>query len=624
MKRKSAQFLFLPVLAVLFFAGCSASYNFSPTPIPDGATPSLASISLTTSTPLPRFGPPIHSIQGDAQVSPLNNQEVNNVHGVVTAVKADGFYMQDPSPDSDNGTSEGIFIFTAAPPSVKIGDEILVSGKVSEFYPGGIATGNLSVTEIKNPRIAKIKAGYPLPTPVVIGRGGRVPPPQVIKGGNEEYNPDTNDLDFYESMEVMLVQVNQAVVVGPTNDYKETAILADDGKDAGLRTLRGGILIRQEDFNPERIIIDDLLTKLPDFNVGDSFDQPITGILDYSFGNFKLELTKTPSFQPGQLTKEIAPDPKPDELSLASMNVQNLDPGDGKTRFDEYARLIVNNLRTPDIISLDEIQDNNGLTDDLVTDASQTYRMLIDAVKSAGGPTYDYRDIPPERNQDGGEPGGNIRVGFLFRTDRGIHFIDRGKGGAADTVGIKAGSNGPELTLNPGRIEPNNPAFSNSRKPLVGEFLIGDHKIFLIGVHLNSKGGNSPIFGRYQPPVLSSEKQRIKQAEVIRTFIDTILQLDEQANILVLGDFNDFQFSTTLKQLTQNGLENLVLTLPENQQYSYVYDGNSQVLDQLVASHSLAERLSFYNAIHVNAEFAFNNRLSDHDPILSRFKLKSR
>jgi len=344
--------------------------------------------------------------------------------------------------------------------------------------------------------------------------------------------------------------------------------------------------------------------------------------LDYSFGNFKLELTQFPSFQPGHLDKEIAPDSKSGDLSLASMNVQNLDPGDGKARFDEYARLIVNHLRTPDIISLDEIQDNNGLTDDPVTDASQTYRMLIDAIKSAGGPNYDFRDIPPQRNQDGGEPGGNIRVGFLFRTDRGIQFIDRGKGGATDTVGIKTGTNGPELNLNPGRIEPNNPAFNNSRKPLVGEFLYDGQKIFLIGVHLNSKGGDSPIFGRYQPPVLSSENQRIKQGEVIRTFIDTILKLDEQANILVLGDFNDFQFSTTLKQFTQNGLENLVLTLPENQQYSYVYDGNSQVLDQMIASHSLARRLSFYNAIHVNAEFAFNHRLSDHDPILAHFSLK--
>ncbi len=532
--------------------------------------------------------------------------------------------MQDPSPEYDNGTSEGNFIFTETPHSVKIADEILVSGKVSEFYPGGIATGNLSITEIKNPRIAKIKAGYPLPTPVVIGRGGRVPVSEVIKGANDQYNPDTNGLDFYESMEGMLVQVYQAVVVGPTNDYKETAILADDGKDAGLRTTRGRILIRQEDFNPERIIIDDLLTKLPDFNVGDSFNQPIIGILDYSFGNFKLELTQPPTFQSGHLDKEIAPDPKPGELSLASMNVQNLDPGDGIARFDEYARLIVNHLRTPDIISLDEIQDNNGLTDDPVPDASQTYRMLIDAIKSADGPNYDFRDIPPERNQDGGEPGGNIRVGFLFRMDRGIQFIDRGKGGASDAVAIKSGSNGPELTLNPGRIEPNNPAFNNSRKPLVGEFLYNGQKIFLIGVHLNSKSGDSPIFGRYQPPVLSSEKQRIKQGEVIQTFIDTILKLDEQANILVLGDFNDFQFSTTLKQLTQNGLENLVLTLPENQQYSYVYDGNSQVLDQMVASHSLAEELSFYNAVHVNAEFAYNNRLSDHDPILARFKLKSR
>ncbi len=554
----------------------------------------------------------------------MNNQAVNNVHGVVTAVRTDGFYIQDPSPDRDIGTSEGIFIFSETSPTVKIGDEVLVSGKVSEYYPGGIATGNLSVTEIKNPRVTKIAAGFALPTPVVIGRGGRMPPSQVIKGDKNEFNPDTNGLDFYESMESMRVQVNQAVVVGPTNGYKETAVLADDGQDANLRTPRGGILIRQDDFNPERIIIDDLLTNLPDFNVGDRFDQPITGILDYSFGNFKLQLTQPPSVQAGHLEKEIAPDPKPGELSLASMNVQNLDPGDGRARFDEYAQLIVKNLRSPDIISLDEIQDNNGLIDNQITDASQTYRMLIDAIIGAGGPAYDFRDIAPENDQDGGEPGGNIRVGFIFRTDRGIQFIDRGRSGASDAVDIKPGANGPELTLSPGRIAPNNPAFNNSRKPLVGEFLYKGQKIFLVGVHLNSKGGDSPLFGRYQPPVLSSEKQRNQQAEVIRTFIDKILGLDAHANIVVLGDFNDFQFSAALKLLTESSLKNLVMTLPENQQYSYVYEGNSQVLDQMLASPELAEKMDFYNAIHVNAEFASNNRLSDHDPILVRFSINSR
>ena len=254
----------------------------------DTPTPTLIPFTPTPTIPAIKFGPPIHSIQGEAQVSPMNGDAVNRVHGVVTAVKADGFYLQDPNPDQNNGTSEAIFVYSETTPKINIGDEVLVSGLVDEFYPGGIATGNLSVTEIKNPRVEILSEGMSLPVPITIGRGGRLPPSQVIKSDANLFDADVNGLDFYESLESMLVQVNQAVVVGPTNAYKETAVLADDGQDAGLRTPRGGIVIAQDDFNPERIIIDDLMTILPDCNVGDTFDQPLVGVLDYSFGNFKI------------------------------------------------------------------------------------------------------------------------------------------------------------------------------------------------------------------------------------------------------------------------------------------------------------------------------------------------
>ena len=74
---------------------------------------------------------------------------------------------------------------------------------------------------------------------------------------------------------------------------------------------------------------------------------------------------------------------------------------------------------------MEEIQDNNGPTDNGVVDATTTFNTLISAIQTAGGPTYVFRQINPVNDQDGGEPGGNIRVGFLFRTDRGLAFIDR-------------------------------------------------------------------------------------------------------------------------------------------------------------------------------------------------------
>jgi hypothetical protein len=70
----------------------------------------------------------IHDIQGAAHLSLLTGQTVTNVPGIVTTVASNGFYLQDPNPDADDSTSEGIFVFTSSAPTVTAGDSILVSG----------------------------------------------------------------------------------------------------------------------------------------------------------------------------------------------------------------------------------------------------------------------------------------------------------------------------------------------------------------------------------------------------------------------------------------------------------------------------------------------------------------
>ena len=187
---------------------------------------------------------------------------------------------------------------------------------------------------------------------------------------------------------------------------------------------------------------------------------------------------------------------------------------------------------------------------------------------------------------------------------------------------IKKRLTGTELTFNPGRIDPLNPAFNNSRKPLAAEFDILGKKYFIIGLHLNSKGGDTSLFGRYQPPLLVSEGQRVQQAEVVHRFIEKLMLVDPEARVLLLGDLNDFQFSKAIKSLAGDLVKDLALTLPLEEQYSYVYDGNAQVLDQMLVSPALFSKVKFYNAIHVNAEFAASRRLSDHEPILMRFDMK--
>jgi predicted extracellular nuclease len=116
-------------------------------------------------------------------------------------------------------------------------------------------------------------------------------------------------------------------------------------------------------------------------------------------------------------------------------------------------------------------------------------------------------------DQDGGQPGGNIRVGFLYNPAR-VSFVSHpGDSITANSPVCVAGH--VELAYNPGRIDPSSAAFFESRKPLAGEFLFNGEQVFIIGLHFSSKGGDNPLFGFTQPPVLVTEAQRIQQAQVV-------------------------------------------------------------------------------------------------------------
>lgn len=570
----------------------------------------------------------INDIQGAAHLSPLAGTSVLTT-GIVTATRSNGFWMQDPSPDSDPATSEGILIFTGSAPTVAVGDSVQVSGTVTEFRPGGATSTNLTTTELISPSVGVLSTGNALPASTVIGSGGRVPPNLVIEDdatGSVEtsgtFDPATDGIDFYESLEGMRVQVNDAVAVGPTSRFGEIPVVGDDGANAGVRTVRHGVVIRPNDFNPERILLDDTLVPTPLVNVGDHFAAPVVGVLDYSFGNFKLNVTTSPTRVDDGLAREVTRASRDQEIAVATYNVENLDAGDGTAAFARHADLIVDNLRAPDVLAIEEIQDSDGATNSAVTDASATWTTLISAIAAAGGPTYEYRQIDPVDDQDGGEPGGNIRVGFLFRTDRGVSFTDRAGGTSTSTTTVIDHPSGPRLSASPGRIDPLNAAWTTSRKPLVGEFRMRGKKVFLIVNHFASKGGDQPLFGHFQPPQRSSEVQRHAQAQVVNDFVDELLAADPRANVIVLGDINDFEFSQTVSILESGGaLTSLMDTLPQPERYSYVFDGNSQVLDQILVSGNLLSRFWVdYDPVHVNAEFA--DQASDHDPQVARFDLR--
>jgi predicted extracellular nuclease len=568
----------------------------------------------------------IRDLQGAAHISPFDGRDVTGVDGVVTVERPSSFWMQDPTPDGDPATSEGILVFGSGVGAlVNVGDHVRVGGRVLEFRPGGESTDNLTTTEITTPglSVAVLSSNNPLPAATVVGAGGRVPPARVIEddaAGSVEtsgvFDPATDGIDFYESLEGMLVQVNRAVAVGPRNGFGEIPVVGDNSALAGVDSVRGGILVRPNDFNPERIILDDTLMATPVVNVRDRFTTPVLGVIDYSFGNFKLNVTVPLTPIDGGLRRERTRGPSARELVVGTYNVENLDPGDGAA-FARHAALIVQNLRSPDLLAIEEVQDNDGPTDSAVTDASVTWEVLIDAVAAAGGPDYQYRQIDPVDDQDGGEPGGNIRVGFLFRTDRGLRFVDRPGGTSTTPTTVIDHPAGPRLSFSPGRVAPQDPAFVDTRKSLAGEFRLRGRTVFVVANHFSSKGDDDPLFGRWQPPVRASEPARHGQARAVNAFVDQLVAADRRADVIVLGDINDFEFSETVRLLEGGVLTTLMHTLPKAERYSYVFEGNSQVLDQILVSRPLLRSWRVdYDPVHVNAEFA--DQASDHDPQVAR------
>ncbi|MCZ4610445.1 endonuclease/exonuclease/phosphatase [Streptomyces sp. Lzd4kr] len=571
----------------------------------------------------------IHDVQGSTRISPYAGKQVTDVAGIVTGVRtygsSRGFWIQDPTPDDNPATSEGVFVFTSSNPKVAVGDSVLVSGTVSEYVPGGASSGNQSLTEITKPVITVVSSGNAVPAAKVIDAKS-VPATYSPEGDTAAagsvngltLEPGKYALDYYESLEGENVQVADTRVVGATDPYTELWVTVKPWEN---RNRRGGTVYGTYDSqNTGRLQIQSLgkTADFPTANVGDVLEGATAGPLDYNqFGGYTLVANQLGTLKSAGLKKEATQKQSRGELAVATYNVENLDPSDAT--FAEHASAIVNNLQSPDIVSLEEIQDNNGATNDGTVAADRTMTKLIDAIVAAGGPKYDWRSIDPVNNADGGEPGGNIRQVFLFNPER-VSFTDRAGGDATTAVGVTKVRGKAALTLSPGRIDPANAAFGSSRKPLVGEFVFRGKTVFVIANHLNSKGGDQGLTAQYQPPSRSSEVQRHAQATAIHSFVKDVLDTQKNADVIALGDINDFEFSDTVKILEGDGeLWSAIKSLPRSERYSYVYQGNAQTLDQILVSPSIRRGCDFeYDSVHINSEF--NDQISDHDPQVLRFR----
>ncbi|WP_409485003.1 endonuclease/exonuclease/phosphatase family protein [Arsenicicoccus dermatophilus] len=617
----------------------------TPTPTSTGtptATPTAAPTETPTATPTvtptptptrPQPGPlTIQDVQGTGFLSPVKGRSVTDVPGVVTAIRTTGrtkgFWIQQPAKDPARAdASSGIFVYTAAAPiTAKVGDSVLVSGVVSDHYAlrAGetvATTSSLSTTEITKPVVTVLSSGNPVPAALTLPAD--LPDTHAPKpaSGNVEEIPSVDvhrsALEWYEAHEGELVTVADARVVGPGKpQYGEIYVQT---KPNELRTPRGGTYVADDDRTPTgRVLVMPVDGKVPAANVGDVLQGETTGPVDWStYGGCTIAATRLGSHVDNHLQRTVVAGSNADRLTVATYNVENLAPTDPQAKYDALAAGVVTHLRSPDVITVEEIQDSSGAADDGTVDSSQTVATLLAAIKAAGGPAYQAAWINPEDGKDGGQPGGNIRVALFYNPAR-VRFVSRPGGTATTPTTVTRDTapgleDTPALSVSPGRVDPANPAWASSRKPLAGEFVFRGRKVVVVANHFNSKGGDDLADGRFQPPKRSSEVQRTQQARSLRAFVEQVKAVDPQANVILGGDFNDYQFSAPIRALTGDGtvVHDTMWSLPENERYSYVYNGISQTLDHLVVTPNLTADTRLQVA-HLNAEFAVQT--SDHDP----------
>ena len=339
--------------------------------------------------------------------------------------------MQQSNPDALlTASSSGLFVYTGSAPTVAVGDAVLVSGSVTDYYPlssgeNTATTANLSTTELTNlTAVTVVSSGNPLPEALVVG-ATTVPnryAPIPTDGRNIEsispVDPSNSTLEFWEAHEGMLVTVNNVRVVGPGQpQYGEIYVTT---KPSELRTPRGGTYLKSYEETPTgRLLIAPIDGKVPAADVGDVLTGATTGPVDWSsFGGYDIVATTLGAWEPHGLTPTSATPQAADQLAIGTYNVQNLMPSDAPSKYARLAAGVVDNLKSPDVIAVEEIQDNSGAKDDGVVAADQTLTKLTAAITVAGGPGYQWAQIDPVNDQDGGQPGGNIRSVFLYNPAR--------------------------------------------------------------------------------------------------------------------------------------------------------------------------------------------------------------
>lgn len=544
-------------------------------------------------------------VQGERTSSPYLGNLVT-VQGVVFAdldqTYVRGFFIQAQACDASPSSSDGIFVYSGETINlVSSGDLVRVTGWVNEYY---------GMTEIRVTAEDVLVVSQSNLLPIAV----ELDPPFE----NE------SSVRYYESLEGMYVSLAEGSVVGPTDVYDRTWLVR---ADLGLRRIfwdtspgTGGI-----------ICVDDagLYEIDPEVKVGDRVEG-LAGALDYRFDAYCLE----PLIEPNVIERLSEPDGQdllfqqnPFSRTMATFNLGNLfdtidDPqteddiltaGQYARKLSKLAQVIHTGLGEPAFLAVQEAE-NEGVLSELVlsSEIDAVYRIILE-------------EGPDRRGLD---------IGLLYRPDLALvnsHQVYQGCTTLIDGLGPDGNMDvyHPENTItcdsDGDGINDGNRLFS--RPPLVvfGSLCYSDcledvSPLILIINHWKSKTEDSLLI-QYTLP------RRIQQAGFVSGLADQIRGSFYQVPLIVLGDMNDNPASEPLNQLLNQGMVDMISFLPKNEQYSYIHQGVSQLLDHVYFGPSAGILPTDVAILHINSDFPYSLanengtylRSSDHDAVIVNF-----
>ncbi len=511
--------------------------------------------------------PPIGMLQGTGDVSPLINQTVT-FRGVVTGNYADTnlsgitfhtLFVQDlvGHEDGDPATSDGIALFLGRQrPSYPIGTQLRITGQLTEFF---------GYTELDDNNLEIIVELHdqPLPEPIPIQ-----PPAN-----------NAQQAQYLEPFESMLVTIDgEAEVVGATFSSCSFAVSPSGTARIVRQTRDDGIgqiipILHTNDSNCD---------SFPHLKTGDGVTG-INGPLIYNFDLFRIVQQQSDGLIINEASLSPVPTPPTltsNQISIATFNLENHFDGIDDTGNDaepkptavqiatkqtKIAHAISHILGCPTLIGIQEVEKATLLqqiANLVATDCGFAYEVIhLESVDVRGidvALLADSRRVTVESFQ--------LQQGC---TPISTSIVD---------VGLDCPS-GQE------------PLFS--RPPLQVEVMVDERPFTLIINHFKSKRGGE----------VETEPRRIAQAQHVNGLISTQLAQTPTANIIVMGDFNDYELSPPMQILTSESLTNTLTQIPQSERYSFIFSGAAQLLDGILVTSNLLSLIADVQIFHVNADF---------------------